>query len=268
MVLIFFVFGLIIGSFLNVVIYRLDLAESIALSRSHCPSCKKQISWYDNIPVISFLLLKMRCRSCNEKISWEYPFIEILTGVVFMLVGYYFFDMNSMQTWAETFFYLTVFSLLIVIVGYDIKFMEIPMLMVWLVIGIATAFFIFQDWSSFSELANKSFWSFNISNGLLGGAIAAAFFYFLVFISKEKWMGMGDVYIGFIVGLLVGFPDVFLSLIISFTTGSIFGIILIALKKSTLKTQVPFAPFLILGSFLAIFLAQEIDIIHKFIWPI
>ncbi|MFC1623255.1 prepilin peptidase [Patescibacteria group bacterium] len=268
MILIFLVLGLIVGSFLNVVVHRFDLAESIFLSRSHCPSCKHQIAWYDNIPVISFLLLKMRCRSCQESISWQYPFVEMLTGVVFMLVGYYFFDVSSAQTWIETLFYLTIFSMLIVIVGYDTKFMEIPMLMVWLSISFIIALLIFQDWTVFDGFSGKSFWSFNLTSGLLGGMIAAAFFYFLVFVSKEKWMGMGDVYIGFVVGLLAGFPDVFLSLMIAFTSGSIFGIILIVLKRSTLKTQVPFAPFLILSGFVTVFLAQKIDIIHKFIWPI
>ncbi|MDH4330595.1 MAG: prepilin peptidase, partial [Candidatus Moranbacteria bacterium] len=150
-----------------------------------------------------------------------------------------------------------IFSLMIVIVGYDIKFMEIPMLIFWFSLGALVVLYLSMDWKNFEMLSNETFWGFMTSNGFLGGIVAAAFFYFLVFVSKEKWMGMGDAYIGFLVGFLVGFPSVLVGLLISFTSGSIFGIILMILKRGNLKTQIPFAPFLILGGIATFFLAKE-----------
>ena len=108
MLIIFFILGLIVGSFLNVVICRLELAESI-LGRSHCPRCKSLIRWYDNIPLLSFILLRARCRDCQEKISWQYPSVELAAGIIFTAVGYYFFTISDLQAWAETLFYLGIF---------------------------------------------------------------------------------------------------------------------------------------------------------------
>ena len=90
MLIIFLVLGLIVGSFLNVVVERLNLAESL-LGRSHCPHCRKKIRWYDNVPVLSFMILRARCRDCEGKISWQYPAMEIMTGIIFVLAGNYFF---------------------------------------------------------------------------------------------------------------------------------------------------------------------------------
>lgn len=269
MLAIFFILGLIIGSFLNVVICRLDLAETIIHGRSHCPKCKAQIYWYDNIPVISFVMLRAKCRECMESISWQYPFIEILTGIIFLLVGNYFFEISSVQAWVITLFYLVIFSLMIVIIGYDIKFMEIPMAIFWAALIVLIFLYLVVDWNNLKSLSNENFWNFFVSNGFLGGIVAAAFFYFLVFVSKERWMGMGDVYVGFLVGFLVGFPNVLVGLLMSFTTGAIFGIMMMILKKGNLKTQIPFAPFLILGGIVTLFLARELGQFYylSLIWP-
>jgi leader peptidase (prepilin peptidase)/N-methyltransferase len=177
MLAIFFVLGLIIGSFLNVIICRLDLAESIVHGRSHCPKCKAEIRWYDNVPVLSFVMLRAKCRECMEKISWQYPFIEILTGIVFLLVGNYFFDINSAASWVNTIFYLIIFSLMVVIVGYDIKFMEIPMMIFWVSLITLIVLKLIMDWENLEILSNENFWSFSTSSGFLGGIIAAVFFY-------------------------------------------------------------------------------------------
>jgi prepilin signal peptidase PulO-like enzyme (type II secretory pathway) len=133
-ILIFFITGLIVGSFLNVLAMRLHTAEEIFLSRSKCPRCKKLIHWYDNIPVLSFIFLKFRCRDCQKPISWLYPTVEIFTGVVFALVGWQFFQLENFETWLLTFFHLVIASSLVVILVYDWLYMEIPSSVLWVAV--------------------------------------------------------------------------------------------------------------------------------------
>jgi leader peptidase (prepilin peptidase)/N-methyltransferase len=135
MTIIFLLFGLIIGSFLNAVVYRLNAVESL-LERSHCPHCRKQVRWFDNVPLLSFILLSAKCRDCGEKISWQYPLLEATTGIVFAILGNCFFKLEDFSTWTLTAFYLIIFAILLVIFVYDFKYMEIPMLVLWLGIGI------------------------------------------------------------------------------------------------------------------------------------
>lgn len=253
MLIIFFILGLIIGSFLNVVICRLELAESI-LGRSRCPRCKSLIRWYDNIPLLSFILLRARCRDCQEKISWQYPSVELAAGIIFTAVGYYFFTISNFQAWAETLFYLGIFSLLLVIFVYDLKFMEIPMVALWIGVGWTIAYFIFSDANSFNSAG--SVLSLKLISGTMGAAMTFLFFFALSYFSKEKWMGMGDAYLALLAGLVIGWPKILLALMLAFTIGAVCSIILIALKKKTMKSQIPFAPFLIAGVMLTVFLER------------
>ncbi|MFA5777500.1 MAG: prepilin peptidase [Parcubacteria group bacterium] len=252
-ILFFFISGLIIGSFLNVVVYRLNVAESI-LGRSHCPHCKKQIRWYDNIPLFSFILLRMKCRDCNEKISWQYPLMEFVTGAVFALLGNYFFFLSDPQSWIITAYFLALFSLLLVIFMYDLKYMEIPMIIFWIALGVSLLYAIFSDWLNF--IPELGIWNLSIFSGMIGGVIAFLFFFILVLVSKEKWMGMGDAYLAFLAGFVVGYPKIFFTLAAAFLIGSICSIILLLAKKKTMKSQIPFAPFLVSAMILAIFLSK------------
>jgi leader peptidase (prepilin peptidase)/N-methyltransferase len=252
-IVIFFIFGLIIGSFLNVVVYRINLAESL-LGRSHCPYCQNKIRWYDNIPLLSFIILRAKCRDCQEKISWQYPLIELLTGLIFAAVGNYFFIYFDPQTWITTAYLLTVFSLLLVIFVYDLRFMEIPMIIFWIALGIAILYCLVYDWMNFSAMLGI----FNLLtfSGLLGGFSAFLFFFILVSISKERWMGMGDAYLAFLAGFMSGFPRIFFVLTLAFFIGSICSIILLATRRKTMKSQVPFAPFLVSAIIVSILLPQ------------
>jgi len=252
-ILIFFILGLIIGSFLNVVVCRLELAESI-LGRSRCPHCKAIIRWYDNIPLLSFILLKARCRNCQGKISWQYPLVELATGIIFALAGYYFFIAADIQSWAETLFYLVSFSLLITVFVYDLKLMEIPMIVLWIGVIWAVSYLVFLDWASFNSASGLL--SSKVISGIIGGGAAFLFFFALSYLSKEKWMGAGDAYAALWAGLIMGWPKILLALMLAFTAGAICGIILIALKKKTIKSQIPFAPFLAGGVILAVFLEK------------
>lgn len=249
MLIIFLIAGLIVGSFLNVVISRIYAAETI-LGRSHCPRCKNKIRWHDNIPLFSFAVLGTRCRDCKEKISWQYPAVELASGILFALVGNYFFAISEPATWLETFYYLVIFSLLLVIFAYDLKHMEIPMIIVWLGIGLSIIYCLLADWTLFNMA--YGIWSLNIFSGMLAGILAFLFFFALSAGSREKWMGIGDAYVALLAGLVVGWPGIILALILAFALGAIYGVILIALKQKTLKSQVPFAPFLVFGTFLVL----------------
>ncbi len=263
MIFAFFILGLIIGSFLNAVIYRLKAVESL-WERSHCPKCRKKISWHDNIPLLSFVLLSGRCRSCGETISWAYPLTEFFTGVLFALVASCFFVLGDATTYLPTLFYLIIFSLLIIIFVYDFQYMEIPMLIFWLATGISILYYLIIDWGIFQSQAGG--FSLNLFSGVLAGAIVAALFFVLTYFSKETWMGYGDVYMGFLVGLLVGWPAVFLSLTLSFTIGALFGVGLVLFSRRTMKSQVPFAPFLIFGIILTILLPEIFPKLGSFLF--
>ena len=261
-VVIFFVSGLIIGSFLNVIVYRLRLVDTI-LGRSNCPHCSSQIRWYDNIPLLSFILLRAKCRDCEGKISWQYPLVEFSTGVIFVLVSRYFFNFIDLASLWETGFYLIIFSLLIILLVYDWQYMEVPILIFWITLGILLVNFIFISWQEIGMGVGVH--SLSVTYDLVGGFVAWFFFFCLVFFSKEKWMGWGDVYIGLLAGLILGWPNILLGLLLSFTIGALYSIFIIILKKGSMKSQVPFIPFLVIGTFLAIFLAREFPFIWSYI---
>lgn len=263
MIIIFFLFGLIIGSFLNVVISRLHTAESI-LGHSHCPNCKARIRWYDNIPLFSFVILGTKCRDCKEKISWQYPVVELATGILFAFAGACFFDVNNFQTWLATFYYLIAFALLLVIFAYDFKHMEIPMTIVWLGVGIAVIYYLLADWLTFQ--AAYGIWSLNIFSALVAGIAAFLIFFILSAGSREKWMGMGDAYVALLAGLVVKWPGIVFALVLAFAIGAIYGIILIALEKKTMKSQVPFAPFLVAGTVLTVLIPQIFPAVKYFLY--
>jgi len=248
MLIIFFLFGLIIGSFLNVVVYRIRTAETI-LGRSHCRKCKKTIRWYDNIPLLSFILLKFKCRDCGEKISWQYPLVEFLTGIIFMLLANQYFVLENVSTWTISAVMIVMSCALMVILVYDILYMEIPNLVLFPAIFLALVFNFFLDWGG----EFSSAWERFFVSGLLASAGAFIFFFSLSFFSREKWMGMGDAYLVILLGLILGWPKILLGLFLAFAIGAIYGIILIGLKKKKMQSQLPFAPFLILGTFLTLF---------------
>lgn len=259
MVIIFLLLGLIIGSFLNAVVYRLEAVESL-MERSHCPNCKKKVRWFDNVPVISFILLSARCRDCGEKISWQYPIVELATGIVFAMLGNYFFNIFDSSSWMLTAYYLAIFSILMIIFVYDFKYMEIPMLVLWIGVAMSLIFCIFQDYQSlqglFSIFESRTF------SGLIGGIVAGGFFFALAAYSNETWMGYGDAYLGLLAGLIVGWPAIWGALMLSFVIGASVSVALITFRRKTMKSQVPFAPFLITGVFLVTILPQMFPVLE------
>ena len=234
-----FLFGLCIGSFLNVVIYRLEKGESFVKGRSHCPRCKKQLAWLDLIPVASFLWLRGKCRYCHKKISLQYPIIEILTGLIFLLI----FQMYAFGDLFSIFFLFYIASALIVIFVYDLKYYIVPDSILFPAIAIT-----FLHRLVFAPLGNY----------FLAALIASGFFLCIFLLSRGRWMGFGDVKLAVLLGLLLGFPNILVGLFLSFFFGAIIGVGLMMYQKIGLKTEIPFAPFLILGTLTAFFFGDQI----------
>lgn len=237
--LLFFVIGLMIGSFLNVVIFRMDDLKSILNSRSHCPNCKQILKWYDLIPFISFILLRAKCRYCGKDISWQYPLVEIGTGLTFLLL-YLSFGVSF-----ATIFYLIIFSLLIVVFVYDLKTQMTPEIFVWITFVLAL-------------LGSWYFGNLGFTSMLYGGLIGGGSLALLVYISKEKWMGAGDIKLGAILGLLTGFHSAIFGIFLAFLLGSVAGLIYIKTAHKTIKDSLPFAPFLILAAFLTLIFGNTV----------
>lgn len=246
--LLFLVPGLLVGSFLNVLIFRLETGEDFVGGRSRCRSCGATIRWYDNIPLLSFLLLRGKCRSCGELISWQYPLVELATGIAFALVGLSLFRFGDIGSVFETTLALGLVPALIVVFVYDLRNMEIPVSV--LVFGILWALFsLFFLWLFASP--PEPFTESRLFSGLIGGALAFALFYGLVFFSGETWMGEGDAWLSLLLGLVSGWQLLLPALTIAFGAGALVGVALLASGKKELGSRIPFGPFL---SFSVIFL--------------
>lgn len=253
MLLFFFIPGLSIGSFLNVLIDRLPRGESI-LGRSYCESCKKTLSWKDLIPVLSFVYLRGRCRYCKTKLSLYYPLVELLTGILFVFTIYYLLITNlSTNYLISSIYYLIIVSSLIVIFFADLKYGIIPDKIIFPAIVVSLIYITIPTfYPQFSNIP------LSIFNHLLSAVGALLFFLFIYLIAKGKGMGLGDVKLSFLIGLVLGFPGAVLALYIAFLTGGFIGIILILWKKKTLISAIPFGPFLVIGCGISLFFQDQI----------
>lgn len=255
MIAVFFVLGLIFGSFFNVVVSRLRSGESF-MTRSHCVRCGAPIHWYDNVPVLSFVWLRARCRSCVHPISWQYPLMELSTAVLFALVGAAVFDFASSESWFETGYWLVLFSVLVVVFVYDLLYMEIPMIMIWIGLGATLVWLGGID----IDMWRLGAWSLSDSVFLWHSVSGIAAFTIFATVSKgsgERWMGFGDAWLMLLLGAAAGWPSVLWAVTVGSGIGSVVGLALMATGKKSLGSRLPFAPFLITG-FVAVVLFQWI----------
>ncbi len=257
--MIFFIFliGLFIGSFLNCVIYRLDKGKSFVKGRSYCPKCKHTLSWNDLIPVFSFLFLKGRCRYCKEKISMQYPIIELITGILFAVV-YFYFSYNPYLLIG----YLIITSIFVVVFVFDLLYFLVPSDYVYggVFVILIMHLLMFMEGNGF----DLSLFFNYLSPYLIGALIPFLFFGGLHVISKGKWMGFGDAEIGLLMGIVLGWQRVLISLLLAVFLGAIIGVIMIILKKKGLKSEIPFGPFLIIGFYTALLFGQELILFYKY----
>lgn len=229
------ILGLIIGSFLNVCIYRIPENESIVYGRSKCTKCNHKIKYYDLIPIFSYIMLKGRCRECKEKISIRYPIIEFVNAVLYLVI-YYTYGMTI-----KSVIIAIVSSLMLVIAMIDFDKQIIPdsLSLFMAILGLIYRIYLVIYQQSFIPLYD----------GILTGIVSFAVFYLLMVVSKNG-MGGGDVKLIFGIGLLIGAINMPMLVLISSITAFIYAIIMIQLSKATRKTPIPFGTFLALGTYI------------------
>jgi leader peptidase (prepilin peptidase)/N-methyltransferase len=252
-----FALGSIIGSFLNVVIYRSVVGESWVRGRSRCDHCRQQIAWYDNIPLLSFMILKGKCRACAEPISISHPVVELMTGLLFVWWywgGSLFFQLTRapFQT-LQPLFWLSIALLLLVLFFSDLLYMVLPDIVTGLLMVLTTLYRLALVLAGIME-------PMDLLRAVMGMVLATTLFGGLWLITKGKGMGFGDVKLIIPLSLLVGWPAVMALLMTSFVLGAMTGVGLIMVGKKRFGQVIPFGPFLILST--AITLVWGNEIIH------
>jgi leader peptidase (prepilin peptidase) / N-methyltransferase len=243
--IIIFIFGAVIGSFLNVCIYRIPRNKSIVKPASACPGCEKPIRFYDNVPIVSYLILGGKCRHCGNKISKRYPFIELLTAVLF-LVFYKKFGLSLQLLVAFLFI-----SLLIVIAFIDLDFQIIPDILS--IGGLVTGILLAVIRPYFTYIGPKFGFLDALYGILIGGGVLFVIAYGYQLVAKREGMGGGDIKLLAMIGAFIGFKGVIFSLVSGSLFGTVIGIPLMLIKKENTKYAIPFGPFLSLGALIFLF---------------
>jgi len=236
-------FGAVIGSFLNVCIYRLPREESVAWPASHCPACRQRVAVYDNIPILSYLMLRGRCRSCHVPISIQYPLVEAANALGYLLL-FWMFGFT-----AEAWVYAGLLSALIVIAGTDLSHTMIPdaVTLPGIVVGVVCAAVILP---------------IGVTDSLLGVVVGGGILWFLAWISPyvfgKEGMGGGDIKLMAMVGAFLGWKPVLLAIMIGSFLGSFIGVGLMAAGIIRRDHYIPFGPFLAVGSLLSLLFHQPL----------
>jgi leader peptidase (prepilin peptidase)/N-methyltransferase len=237
----FFFLGASIGSFLNVVIYRLPRKESIIFPPSHCPNCNHKLSIKDLIPIFSFIFLKGKCRYCGKNISIRYFIVEFILGIsfssIFLFYDFSFFSIKS----------LIFISLLLPIFFIDLEHMIIPDVISIPGLFIGIIFSIFE----------KNLWK-SVSGSMIFGGILLLIYLLALIIYKEEGMGQGDIKLGLLLGSFLDIRLSILSLFLSFVIGGIVSIFILIFKNKTLKSAIPFGPFLIFAGIISYFWGDKL----------
>ncbi len=236
-----FIFGLIIGSFLNCFIWRLRQNEGM-LNRSYCPKCQKRIYWYDNIPLLSFVFLAGKCRHCKKAISWQYPLVELFTGVLFAFS--YFINKPD--------------------IGKDI-FMNLEILRLWFLVAVMVVIFVYDlrwylilDKITIPAIIIVFFLNlllgFGWINLLMSGILGGSFFLLQFLVSRGRWIGGGDIRLGFLMGVALGeWQYLVLALFLAYLIGSVIGLFLIFTGRREWGSKIPFGIFLSTATLIALF---------------
>ncbi len=276
---ILFIFGVAIGSFINVLSLRYEDGQSIFFTkrvqgRSHCMHCKKVLHWYELIPIISFVIQCGACRGCKKPLRWQYPLIELITGLLTAILPFFLFRHLAgisllSQDHSLIWIYLTIGLWLvatytcITLSAIDLRLQLIPdqsnILLGLIGIVLITI-------KSLGLIPYQSFLgSYGATLGapdspmisaLIAAGVALLIFGGIVFLTKERGMGMGDVKLAIPLALILGWPDSIIAFAAAFVIGSVVGLLLIARRRATMKAAVPFGPFLVIGFFVAVFYGE------------
>lgn len=256
------ILGIIIGSFLNVVILRYNTGRGIN-GRSGCLSCGKSLTWSELIPVVSFFIQKRRCAGCQSKISWQYPLVELATSIMFVAIFFrqlHLFFENPTNFFISFVFFSVIWSLLIVIFVYDLRHKIIPNALVYVFAILSLVYTLINipisDWFSMPYILD-----------IFAGIIFFIPFFLLWFFSRGRWIGLGDGKLSLGIGWLLGFVSGLSAIFVSFWIGAIVSVTFLLISKLnksggniTMKTEVPFAPFLIIGTLIGFF-ASNFDVV-------
>lgn len=261
-----FIFGLLVGSFLNVVICRLKTPLAIIQGRSHCPHCQQVLKWYELLPLVSFIIQAGKCRQCGRKISWQYPLVELATALCFTLSYWWAINYGAAPAgwWLKFPNWFLIVSLikyfgaaafLLVIFVYDLKhylildIVTVPAMIFALVINLSLN----PSWAMLESLGF----------GILAGG---GFFLFQYLVSQGKWIGGGDIRLGVVLGLLLGWPAVLVALALAYMAGALVGVALILTGQKKMSSQVPFGTFLAPAGFAALLWAGPILNYYLSVW--
>ena len=242
-IIFFGLLGLALGSFLNSFIWRNQQEEHITSKRSICIHCQRQLSWYENIPLFSFIFLQGKCRTCKKSIPWHYPLVEAVTTLSFLTISWY--GISHQFSTIHLIRDLVFISILIAIFVSDALYRLIPTLL--LIIGSIAGFII-----------NYFFLSYSLHSLLLAASIAGGFFLLQYLLSKGKWIGSGDIIMGIMIGLWLGWPNILIALFIAYITGAIGGIILLLTKQKKSDAQIAFGTFLAAGTTISLYAGTAI----------
>jgi leader peptidase (prepilin peptidase) / N-methyltransferase len=236
-------FGAMIGSFLNVCIYRLPRHESIAWPGSHCPACSHAIAWYDNIPILSYVVLAGHCRQCGVRIPFQYPLVETLNSLGYMGILWVFG-----LSW-EAMVYGVLYSALLVVAGTDMSHKIIPNVITFpgILIGLISAATILP---------------LGLVNGVLGLLVGGGILWLLAWASPylfgKEGMGGGDIKLLAMIGAFLGWKPAVMTIMVGSFLGSLVGVALIASKVIKREDYIPFGPFLVCGALVALFFGQSL----------
>jgi len=242
--LIIFLIGMCLGSFLNSWIWRAHENIRVSRGRSICPACRRQLAWYENIPVISCIVLRWKCKTCKHPIPPHFIFVEIIVASLFLYVTWY--EVNYLAFDYYVYLRNIIFvGILLVIFIYDYLYKEIIPGLIW--IGVFAAIF-------FHFLTGY----LTISSMLLGALIGGGFFLVQYLFSKGRWIGGGDVRLGVMMGFWLGWKITILALVIAYVVGAIFSILLIISKKKSMSSEIPFGTFLAIATFISLYHGNSI----------
>jgi prepilin signal peptidase PulO-like enzyme (type II secretory pathway) len=259
MIFLVFFLGICVGSFLNVLIDRLPKNKTVVLGRSRCDYCRHKLAWYDLIPLLSFFFLGQKCRYCRKKLSWQYPIVEFMTGIVFAFIGYtnkaYLYSSTPGEPFQVTpgvslVYLFVIVSGLLVIFFTDLKYRIIPDQILFILLVTTLPYLLIYSQSLFIH-------------HLISAVLMLLLFLLLVIITRGRGMGLGDVKYAFLMGLILGFPKIIIAFYLAFLTGACISLILVMGGKKTIKSTIPFGPFLVLATFICLFYGERLWEIFK-----
>lgn len=271
--IVLFVFGLSVGSFINVIVLRYNSGDKIFSKkniggRSHCLYCDKQLAWYELLPIFSFLIQKGKCRNCHNKLLLQYPLVEFLSGLIFVFVPYLLLSILNPQSLILIVVWIFIFELFLLLSIIDFRHYIIPD-QINLLLGILGLVLVFiNNYFNNFDIITGSFIGhyaaiFGIRenifiNYILASFLAMAFFGIVIIASRGRGMGWGDFKLVGALGLIFGWPDILIIILLSFIIGTIFVFPLLIKKEKTMKDIIPFGPFLIIASTVVFFFGYNL----------